>query len=154
MAKFGDFKYGEEKFGTDSASPPSDIAAVRVPWLFTDYSLAMIYEFAVNPLEATMGATEKSLNTEPLAYGGSVIYEGQPPVQTITFSGTIISETQYLIMRSWVNEQKQVQVTDDLGQKYWVFFTRFSPSRKPRPGYPWMMEYSCEGIILDWGATG
>jgi len=152
MAKFGQFLFGEELFG-EGITVPTEIAAIRVPWQFIDYSLSQIYEMAINPIDASMPSIQKKITSKPTATGKIVQYEGRPEVQSMSFSGTILTESQYNIMVLWCNESKQILIVDDLGQKNWVYLTSFSPKRTRSVEFPWHMEYQAEAKSLDWGNT-
>ena len=45
---------------------------------------------------------------------------------------------------------KQEVFTDDLGEGFWVYVERFSPTRQKSTQFPWHMEYSLEATVLDW----
>lgn len=152
MAKFGQFLFAGELFG-EEVVVPAEIEYTRVPWQFIDYSLSQIYEMAINPVEASMPSIQKKITSKPTITGQTVQYEGRPEVQSMSFSGTILTEAQYLVMVSWFNERKQIQIIDDLGQKNWVYLTSFSPKRTRSIQFPWRMEYQAEAKVLDWGNT-
>ena len=152
MAKFGTFQFGEELFGSGGASGASTVL-VRVPWIFTEIYSPDEYEFAINPLNATMPSREKTVTAQSTAAGNQVLFQGRSKPQHLDFSGTILTETHYNKMREWSSKQKQVQIMDDLARRYWVYIISFNPKRRYKPEYPWMHEFSCESIVLDWGIT-
>ena len=153
MAKFGQFLFGEQQLFGEEVAVPAEIEYTRVPWQFIDYSLLQIYEMAINPLDVSMPSIQKKITFKPTATGQIVKYEGRPEVQSMSFSGTILTEAQYNTMVSWFNESKQILIVDDLGQKHWVYLTSFSPKRTRSVEFPWRMEYQAEAKTLDWGIT-
>lgn len=152
MARFGTFNFGEELFGSGAASsiPYSSEDFVRVPWIFQALDDPDIYEFAVNPISAKMPEVTKTYSRQKTAAGGNVIFQGRNQPQTISFSGTILTQEHLGAMREWVSKEKQVYVRDDLARGFWVYLTKFNPSRQYSVQYPWRHEYSCEGSLLSW----
>ena len=153
MARFGTFDFGEELFGDGSSGGvlPEPTFLVRVPWVLQEIHDPDLYEFAVNPLDVQMSGIRKTFTTQKTSNGKNVVSQGRNQVQTMSFSGTILTEIHLEILREWMRKEKQVSITDDLGQQTWVYFTRFSPTRRYSPQYPWRHEYSAEATILSWG---
>lgn len=152
MARFGTFDFGEELFASSTSGGSGSAAAfVRVPWTFQSVHDDDSYEFAINPLDASMPSIEKTFTSQATAAGGQVLFQGRNAPQKMSFSGTILTEVHLNAMREWSAKQKQVSITDDLTRKYWVYITSFSPTRNYKPEYPWMHEFSCEATVLDWG---
>lgn len=152
MAFFGTFLYGEELFGAESTGGsgyPTDLL-VRVPWVFQQLHDPDIYEFAVNPLTARMPGVQKTFAKQKTASGKEVIFQGRDLVKTMAFSGTILTEEHLEVMDVWFSKEKQVSITDDLGQQYWVYLTSFNASRNYSSQFPWRHEYSAEATVLSW----
>lgn len=154
MPKFNEFNFNEELFGTGdgggSTPPPLDESVRgRVAWRFFDGSES--YDLPINPLDVTMPFKRKRLSHRATTAGRQVTFEGKPEVVDMSLSGTIMTEEHYYALRSWVNKRKQIQITDDLGRKFWVYLKTFSPTRKSSQEYPWLMEYTLTGTILDRG---
>ena len=157
MAKFGTFDFGEELFASapqtgDPYVPPVDAEGrlVRVPWIFQALDDPDIYEFAINPLNCTMPAKANTYGTLKTASGSNIVFQGRSPAQTMSFSGTILTQEHLEAMREWSLKEKQVNITDDLGRGYWIYVTSFSPTRQRNVEYPWRHEYSCEATVLSW----
>lgn len=123
----------------------------RVPWVFQDVTTGDEYEFAINPVDASVPSLTKSVTTQYTAAGIPINWEGRPVPQTISFSGTILTEEHLNIMITWVEKSTQVNLSDDLGRRYWIYVTSFSPTRQYSPQYPWRHEYSAEATVLSWG---
>ena len=116
MSVFGSFKFGEEVFGgTGGGISPTPDFNERVPWIIANYSGGQTYAFEINPLDATVPSFKRTITTQSTAAGRQINYEGRRQPQTITVSGTILSEDQYNMLDAWARVRKQVKVTDDLG---------------------------------------
>lgn len=148
MAFFGTFKFGEALFGTGGITPQDDF--IRVPWTFQEVYDPDIYEFAVNPLDAEMPSIQKTIVERKTSAGRSIIFQGRDQVQTLSFSGTILTELHFRKMEEWFLKEKQINLKDDLGRSYWIYLTSFTPARQPSTDYPWRHEYSAESIVLSW----
>lgn len=148
MAIYRTFNYSEEEYGAAPPLPP--VMQERIPWLFQALNDPDIYEFAVNPLEATLPDRVKAINSQGTTHGAHVLFQGRDQVPSITFSGTILHQAQYEKMLEWFNVSKQVMIKDDLGNLNWVYLSSYNPRRTPANGYPWMTEYSAEATILSW----
>ena len=147
MGIFGTDVFDEGVFG--GGLPPDVPRPGRVAWTF--YDGVDTYEFLVNPDTASMPTRQKNLTFQATTAGRQVPYEGRPDVGVLRFSGVILHEAQYHAFKNWVSKRKQVQVKDDLDQRYWVYLKNFLPTRVNAIEYPWMMNYSIEGVVLDRG---
>jgi len=147
MSNFGNVDFGEGTFGT-TVSPDAPVQN-RIAWTF--YDGVVTYSLPVNPQEASMPTNNKVLTFQATCSGTQIIFQGKPETKKISFSGVILEEEQYLSFRDWFLKRKQVQVTDDLGLKYWIYLKSFSPTRNRNNTYDWYMSYSAEGIVLDRG---
>jgi hypothetical protein len=150
MAKFGTFKYGDGTlFGSEGTFPIETMD--RVPWIFTDIATGDEYEFAVNPLDADIpDSPSKNITTKYTASGLPINTEGRRAVSEFSFSGTILYEEHFNKMNEWFDKSTQINLSDDLGRKYWIVLTNFSPTRRYKPEYPWMHEYSANAVVLSW----
>lgn len=150
MARYGTFNYGEDIYNGTATFPIDEPGITRVPWIFQDVAGDDVYEFAINPIDASVPSVERNISTQYTSGGQPINWQGRDPVKKISFSGTILHEEHYLIMREWAKLKTQVSLSDDLGRKYWVIITKFSPTRQYAPQYPWRHEYSAEATILSW----
>lgn len=150
MAKYGTFIYGDGTlYGEGAVIFPIE-GLTRVPWIFKNTATGDEYEFAINPVDASVPAVEKAITTQYTASGKPVNWEGRRAPQKITFSGTILTEAHFYAMKDWYELKTQINLSDDLSRKYWVIITAFNPTRNYSPQYPWRHEYSAEATILDW----
>lgn len=149
MARYGTFLYGDgTTYGGTGTFPIEDL--IRVPWTFIDQVNDDEYEFAVNPLEASVPGVVKTVNTKYTAAGNPINTEGRPQAQSFTFSGTILHEAHFLKMNEWFEKSTQVILRDDLLRSYWVVINEFSPTRVYVPEYPWRHEYSASATVISW----
>lgn len=148
MAVFGSSEYGDSVFG--SSSSPATESPSRIAWKFFDN--IDTYFLPVNPASASMPTKNKKVSFRATTSGRQVIFEGKPEVETMTFSGVILNEAQYTLWKLWASKRKQIQITDDLGQKFWVYITSFKPVRQKSNSYDWFMNYSVEATVVDRGA--
>lgn len=123
-----------------------------VRWELYDPDLATTWVFPVNPNTGAAPQFEKSIASKTTAAnnGKVLFFEGRDAPMTIPFSGVILAEAHYLAMIEWFGKRRQLRLTDELGQVWWVYLTKFSPKRKNRHSHPWAMDYDAECIIVDW----
>lgn len=148
MAIFDEFDFGDELFG--SGTDPDEIVRGRVAWIFYDGNST--YQLPVNPNSASMPEITHKITARATASGGQILTKGRREPGKIRFSGVILSEAQYRNFRSWITLRKQIRITDDLGENYWVYLTSFSPTRTRSSDYPWFMDYSVDGFVLSRGS--
>lgn len=149
MARYGTFLYGDGTLYSGGATFPIE-DLIRVPWTFIDSTEEDEYEFAVNPLDASIPGLEKTVNTKYTAAGTPINTEGRPLPQTFTFSGTILYEEHFNKMNEWFEKSTQVMLRDDLLRTYWVIINEFNPTRRYVSQYPWRHEYSATATVLSW----
>ncbi len=149
MAKYATFLYNEDTYGSSGGVfPISDLD--RVPWIFKDVVSNDEYEFAINPNTADVPSHKKRISTQYTAAGAAINFEGRPEPQTFSFSGTILSEDHYNIMVEWTSKKTQINLSDDLGRKYWIYITNFSPTRNYSSQFPWRHEYTAQATVISW----
>lgn len=148
MSFYGTFDYGEGVYG-DGSSPQPELRQ-RIPWVFQAISDPDLYEFAINPLDVSMPSVQKTFTEQKTASGKSVLFQGRDQVQRMSFSGTILTQLHFEIFEEWFSKEKQVSITDDLGNQFWVYLTSFTPTRNYSARFPWRHEYNAEAIMLSW----
>lgn len=146
---FSEFNFGERTFGSEDDTPTLENG--RVGWRFFDGSTE--YVLPVNPSQASMYKIEKLITAQQTISGRTIYYEGRPQITSISFSGVILEEDQLRAFESWFQLRKQIRITDDLNQSYWVYLLSFQPKRVNKVDTPWYHEYSAEAKILNRGST-
>jgi hypothetical protein len=124
---------------------------VRTAWVFEDVFNEEVYELEINPDASSIPIRGKTLTPAPKCRDGQVIFQGRDSVQSINFSGSILTEEQFFFMREWVRKEKQIKITDDQNRVMWVYLTSFNPTRVRSLDYPWRHTYSATGLIVSWG---
>ena len=125
----------------------------RIPWKFRDLTQDPIdeYDWEVNGNTFSMPYSKTITESSTAAPDGrSIIFEGRPPVQRISFGGVGLTEAHLEELIRWFNKETQVEFTDDIHDPVMVYFTSFQYSRKRSIKYPWRFEYTAEFMILDW----
>lgn len=123
-----------------------------VKWKFNDTVAAQIYTFEINPSDGGSPSYKKNITFKNTAApnGRTLIFEGRDEPVTFSFSGTILTQTQFEAFETWFLKRRQIIVTDDLNRSYSVYITSFDPKRVRASTAPWKHTYTCEAISLDW----
>ena len=152
MARYGTFNYDSGVLYSQGTAefPILEPGITRVPWWFIDTNTGDEYEFAVNPLNASVPSPQKTVTTEYTTAGTPINFQGRDAPATMSISGTILYEEHFNAMIEWSEKTKQVNITDDLLRKYWVYITSFNPTRQYTPDYPWRHEYTMEATVINW----
>lgn len=119
-------------------------------WVFTDYwNDTDTWTFEVNPNDGGSPAVTKNLliaqNTSPNRV--NIVQEGASNAPTVSFSGVILTQSQYEALESWYSKRILIKVRDDLGRDMYGVFTSFSPKRVRRARNPWYHTYDA-GLTL------
>jgi len=125
---------------------------MRIAWEFYDPVEDETYEWEINPNDGGYPSRNKSIAYEATAApnGQTLAFEGRESPATISFSGTILTESQFNTINTWYEKSNQIRLTDDLGREFWIYIRSFSPTRVRSINYPWRHTYSIEAIVLDW----
>lgn len=120
-------------------------------WTFTDTVVPISYTFEINPVDGGIPVFKKNVSTQnTLAPGGKVLlFEGQDQPQTVTWTGTLLTQTQYEAFVTWFQKRHQILVTDDRGVQMWVYITDFAPKRERAIHHQYKMSYTITAIVLD-----
>lgn len=123
-----------------------------VKWLFEDLVTVDSYELEINPNTMKLPAREKKMNYQTTAApdGKVIAYEGRDAVQVLGFSGVTLSEEQHNAFVEWFEKRHQIRITDDRGDQWIVYITKYTPTRRRAVHYPYKHEYEIEAFVLDW----
>lgn len=121
-------------------------------WKLYDPVDGVEIRFPINPREGALPALERTISSIATAApdGRSLIFEGQQTPQEFSFTGAILSKDHYDFMVNWFNKRRQMRVTDDLGNQWWLMLKSFTPSRKRSHSHPWAADYDAVALVLDW----
>jgi hypothetical protein len=124
----------------------------RIPWQFHDPVVDETYYWEINPNDGGYPERTKSIayNATSAPDGQTVAFEGREAPMSFSFSGVILTQTQFEVMNTWYEKKNQIQLTDDLGRSFWIYIRTFSPRRQRSASHPWKHNYTMEAIILDW----
>lgn len=123
----------------------------RIAWVFHDPVTLDSYSLPVNPNSGASPefAKNASRKTTTGPGGATLIFEGADEPQSFNFSGTILTQEQYEAFVEWWDKRRIIQITDDLGRDWNVYFQSFRPTRKISTNFPWRHEYSVEAVVVD-----
>ena len=103
-------------------------------WTITDNSTGspVVFTFPISPNKFTPPGRDASIKAEATtgSIGGTIIFQGRDKVPTLTFSGTINSETFHDNLIAELNKWYDLILTDDQGATYNVIFTKYTLERK------------------------
>lgn len=123
-------------------------------WLFEDLETVESYQLEINPGEMTLPAYEKSMtynNTTASGEEGRVVaFEGADKPLFLSFTGVSLSSAQDEAFKTWYRKRHQIRITDDRGDQWIVYITKYAPKRKRSVHYPYRHDYSIEAFVLDW----
>lgn len=122
-----------------------------VRWKLEDPAISDTYTFAINPDALTPPAVETTVNfTATTAVDGvNLFYEGRPPAQQVTFSGTILDAGQHDAFVRFARKRRQVKLTDDTGAVLWIKITSYKPVRVRSGLNPNKKTYTIEAFIVN-----
>jgi hypothetical protein len=124
----------------------------RVAWEFYDPVGNETYNWEINPNDGGYPSRSKNISYEATAApnGQTLAFEGRESPASLSFSGTILTESQFNTLNDWYLKRNQIRLTDDLGREFWIYIKSFNPTRVRSINYPWRHNYSIEAIVLDW----
>lgn len=123
-----------------------------VRWKFDDPITLETWIWEVNPNEGGTPTYKKQMTyTQTTAPDGkTLVFEGADEPQTLTFSGTLLSQSQLDTLVTWYKKRHQIKLTDDLGREFWIYITGFAPKRIRNASQPWKHTYEINATIVDW----
>lgn len=123
-------------------------------WEFYDHVTDSTEVLGIDPRDVDMGGIRKRITEQSAASptGQRLLFEGRRQPQEMSFSGVTLTKAQYIVFKDWSDKNYQIRVTDDLGRVYWLYITKFSPTRKRNPGEAWLTDYNITATVLDWSS--
>lgn len=124
---------------------------MRTPWVFYDPVTLDSYALPVNPNSGASPEFAKNVSRKTTTGpgGSTLIFEGADESKSFNFSGTILTQEQYESFVEWWDKRRIIQIIDDLGRTWNVYFQSFRPTRKISVNYPWRHEYSAEAVMVE-----
>lgn len=124
----------------------------RIAWRFEDQVEGTVEYMSLNPNEGASPTYQKNLTKEtttaPGATGQVLIYEGADQARDFAMSGVILTEDQYNFLYNAWDKRHPVQLTDDLGRIFVIYFESFTPHRVRSGTNPWRHTYEASAVIL------
>jgi hypothetical protein len=121
----------------------------RIPWVFEDPVENTTVFMEINPNEGASPAYQKNFTKKTTTAGRVLLQEGQDAPQQFDFSGVILTENQYNFLVTAWEKRHPVNLTDDLGRTFTIYFESFQPTRKISRTYPWRHDYHATTVIVD-----
>lgn len=122
----------------------------RVAWHFVNPFTSEEIDLSINPDSGDSPQLGKTLNYVSLSApgNGTIIQEGRDKPQTMSFSGTTLTEDQYNTWVSLFNIRNQLEFTDDLGRTCEIYITDFQPKRVRSVSHPWQHTITVNFTII------
>lgn len=120
-----------------------------IKWTLTDSVIGDSYTFNANP-NSDEESYQKNLQFEAVVLPGNLplLYEGQDTPTTVTFNGTLISQTQWQTFVSWFNRRHQVLLTDDRGYSRFIYIYQLQGTRKPSAQFKWRIDWQMTAYLI------
>ena len=129
--------------------PPSLPFGGVVHWKFTDPVSLEEYEFEMNPGSGGVPDQErKSVYSERRLDNKIVQFELPEDARETQFTGTLLTEAQYVAFEAWARKRSPFILTDDLGREYGIIAVGFEPRRERRSSAPWYHTYTFKYVFL------
>lgn len=117
-------------------------------WRFTDPTNSTTYIFEISPNDGGTPSRKKQIfyskTTAP--DGINITMEGRDEPANGSFSGVLLSQTQFDAFNTWYEKRHQIQVTDDLNRTMTIYITGFDAKRKFSTSHPWRHTYTIDYI--------
>ena len=123
----------------------------RTPWKFEDLVALTEVNREINPAESDAAPIERSILYQSTAApsGRVLMFEGRVKPRMMTFSGTLLTEDQFNVWKTWTQKQNQIKLTDHLGREYMIVLTSFKPKmNKTSFLYPWKHTFTADCVIV------
>lgn len=123
-----------------------------VRWRFEDPVTLEVHTFEINPTEGGSPSHRKTISGQAAAApdGKALLFEGREQVQTLEWSGAILTQQQFEAFDEWSRKRHQINVVDDLRREFSIIITSFEPTRVRSRQYPWRHTYRMQATIVDW----
>lgn len=126
----------------------------RIAWRFEDLVEGTVLLMPINPNEGASPTYQKSLTksttTAPGGEAQCLIFEGADAVTQFDFSGVLLTQEHYeFVLNAW-RKRHPVNLTDDLGRTFTIYFESFSPQRTLSRTYPWKHTYQATTVIVNY----
>lgn len=120
-------------------------------WTIYDPVTTTTWTFAMSPSEGGPAGREKPFSyiATTASDGTPIFYGTQEKPREFAFKGVILTRAERDIFNTWFSKTRQLLLTDDLGESYWVYFDKFAPTRKRVANRELKLEYDMHAYVVD-----
>lgn len=119
-------------------------------WRFDDATDASELVFAGNPADGGETATKRNVlvqTTSPTHH--PIIVESGAADKDVSFRGTLLSVEERDALLVFVNKERPVVWTDDLGEERRIYIDDFTATRKKRASHTYIADYTIHAIVIE-----
>jgi hypothetical protein len=122
-------------------------------WTLYDPLIPETFTFAYNPNDGGIPGYAKNITHQETTApdGRALLMEGRDPPQELSWKGVLLTQAERDNFIHWFQKRNQVQLTNDLGEQFWIYIDRFTPTRKRSGTIPAKYEYELHAFILNTG---
>lgn len=124
----------------------------RTAWTLKTEDEVEVLSFEVNP-KVDSGSFGISKGVSYLVAAGpsgsAVVHETIDDPQQVSYSGVLLSQSQYDDLIEWCSKEEPLILTDDLGQSSLIFLNSLEYTRAPKRHYPFRHEFSFTAYVLE-----
>lgn len=121
-------------------------------WTITDNSTGtpVVWTFPMNPDQFDPHGRKASISAEVTvgSIGGTILFQGQDEVPSLSFSGKITSETFHDDFRTQFDKWYDLMLTDDQGNTYNIVVSSYTLKRIRSALNYWRFDYTVECKVL------
>jgi len=121
-------------------------------WTITDNSTGTpsVYTFPINPREFTWPGRTAKINEETTtgSVGNTILFQGRDDVPTLSFTGTITSQTFRDGLRAELDKFYDLVLTDDQGDSWNIIVQSYNMKRLKSASNQFRYEYSVTCKVL------
>ena len=124
----------------------------RTAWSLKTEDEVEVFFFEVNPkVDSGSLGVSKGISYSVAAgpSGRAVVHETIDGPQQVSYSGVLLSQSQYDDLIEWCSKEEPLILTDDLGQSSLIFFKSLEYTRAPKRHYPFRHEFSFTAYVLE-----
>lgn len=118
-------------------------------WRFDDPVDASALVFGHNPSEGGETSTKRNVlvqTTSPTHQ--PIIIESGSDGKDVTFKGTLLSTAERDTLLVFINKERRVLWTNDLGEQHWIYVDDFTPTRKHSASHTYVADYTLHALIV------
>lgn len=119
-------------------------------WIFSDPIDASELTFERNPEDGGEPGLKRNILTQTTSpTHQSIIIESGTADQDISLKGRLLSTAERDAMLVFVNKERRLLWTNDLGEQHWIYIDTFEALRKNKTSHTYYAEYTLHALILE-----